>query len=146
MNQPRTQISVNGTTRQGQDGPLLVLDERLDGHDTFLSGLLDLGSGPAPVQIITLDDVTVLRQKAPVNTPDGTWSGTLHLPRGIRPRRIPEDLAEAAQNSNRNLDALDSAELRYALTFLNEASTESIRAARIVVIVAALPQHRSEAK
>ena len=41
--------------------------------------------------------------------------------------------------SNRALDALDNAELRYALTFLEEATTADIRQARISAIVAALP-------
>ncbi len=37
------------------------------------------------------------------------------------------------------LDALDDAELRYALTFLEEATTADIRQARVSAIVAALP-------
>lgn len=40
----------------------------------------------------------------------------------------------------RDLGALDQAELRYALTFLGEASTGTIRNDRINAIVAALPR------
>lgn len=36
-------VSVHGTVAQGADGPMLVLARRLDGHDTFLKGSLELG-------------------------------------------------------------------------------------------------------
>jgi uncharacterized protein YdeI (YjbR/CyaY-like superfamily) len=87
----------------------------------------------------------VLRPMEATTAPIEAWSGTLHLPHGIRQRSIPDDLADAAQASQRALDALDSAELRYALTFLNEATTEPIRTARIAAIVAALPHVEGEA-
>ncbi|MFB7668415.1 hypothetical protein ACFC1R_31595 [Kitasatospora sp. NPDC056138] len=139
MTRSSESLPVRGTTRHDEQGPLLVLDHRLDGHDTFLSGELDLGDGRAPVRIISLDDVTVLRPMHRVAVPAPVWSGTLHLPHGLRPRTIPTDLAEAAQRHGRDLDALDQAETRYALTFLGEATTESIRTARIEAIVSALP-------
>ncbi|WP_369185154.1 hypothetical protein [Streptomyces sp. Y1] len=130
---------VQGTTRRDEHGLLLVLDRRLDGHDTFLSGILDLGQGAAAVRIFTLDDVTVLRPLETIEAPSPVWAGILHLPHGLRPRVVPADLADAAQAGSRDLDALDAAELRYALTFLGEATTAQIRMARIAAIVSALP-------
>lgn len=134
-----TAVPVRGTARRDSHGLLLVLDQRIERRDTFLSGRLDLGDGPTAVSIITLDDITVLRPKEPIAEPEPAWAGTLHLPAGTRPRQIPGDLAATARSSGRDLAALDSAELRYALTFLGEASTEPIRAARIAAIVTALP-------
>lgn len=132
-------LPVRGTTRHDEHGLLLVLEQRLDGHDTFLSGRLDLGQGPEPVRIISLDDVTVLRPKQPLPVSTPVWTGVLHLPHGLRPRSVPADLTAAAQSHGRDLDALDPAEMRYALTFLDEATAELIRAARIDAIVSALP-------
>ena len=40
---------------------MLVLAERLDGVDTFLTGVLEVSGESFPVRILTLDDVTVLR-------------------------------------------------------------------------------------
>ncbi|WP_405009579.1 hypothetical protein [Kitasatospora sp. NBC_01539] len=139
MTRSSESIPVRGTTRYDEHGSLLVLEHRLDGHDTFLSGELDLGEGRVPVRIISLDDVTVLRPMHRLPAPAPTWAGTLHLPHGLRPRTIPVDLAEAAQMHGRDLGALDQAETRYALTFLGEATTEPIRAARLEAIVSALP-------
>jgi hypothetical protein len=139
MTRTDTAVPIHGTVRRDSHGLLLVLDQRIESRDTYLSGLLDLGEGPTAVSIITLDDITVLRPKGPIAEPEPVWTGTLHLPAGIRPRQIPDDLAAAARFSRRDLSALDSAELRYALTFLSEASTEPIRAARIAAIVTALP-------
>ncbi|WP_457029204.1 hypothetical protein [Kitasatospora sp. P5_F3] len=139
MTRSSESLPVRGTTRHDEHGLLLVLEHRLDGHDTFLSGELDLGEGRAPVRIISLDDVTVLRPIHELPVPAPVWSGTLHLPHGLRPRTVPVDLAETAQAHGRDLDVLDQAEMRYALTFLGEATTESIRTARIEAIVSALP-------
>lgn len=61
---PRTTASlpVTGTVAADSAGLMLVLSKRLDGHDTFLTGLLELdGDTSTPVRILTLDDVTVLR-------------------------------------------------------------------------------------
>jgi len=141
-----TTLSVTGTVAPDAEGTMLVLSERLGGHDTFLTGLLAAGDGPpTPVRILTFDDVTILRLAADSNTPDirdGRWSAVLHLPHGQRPREIPPDLADAARRSRRDLTALDTAELRYALTFLGEATTTAIRQARIDVILTALPLTR----
>lgn len=139
MTRSNESVAVNGTTRSDEHGLLLVLEQRLDGHDTFLSGTLDLGQGPVPVRIISLDDVTVLRPIEAIAAPTTAWSGILHLPHGLRPRDVPPDLQGAADSLGRDLEALDAAELRYALTFLGEAVTEEIRTARIDVIVSALP-------
>jgi hypothetical protein len=134
-------VSVHGTVAQGTDGPMLVLSRRLDGHDTFLKGSLELGEASVPVRILTLDDVTVLRPAdhsslPPVGTP---WQGSLDLPHGLRPRTVPPDLQETAVREGRSLETLDEAELRYVLTFLSESTTTAIRQARVVAIVSALP-------
>lgn len=138
-------LSVSGTTRHDEDGLLLVLDQHIEGHDTFLSGRLDLGQELVPVRIISFDDVTVLRPMESVHVTMPHWTGILRLPHGTRPRRIPADLADAAQENKRDLSALDTAELRYALTFLGEATTDTIRTARIKAIVSALPPHSTKA-
>ena len=138
-------LSVSGAIRHDEEGLILVLDQHIEGHDTFLSGRLDLGQELVPVRIISFDDVTVLRPTESVHVTAPYWTGVLHLPHGARPRRIPADLADAARGSERDLSALDTAELRYALTFLGEATTDTIRTARIEAIVSALPPNRAKA-
>lgn len=134
-------MHVSGTITHDSGGALLVLSQRLDGHDTFLTGQLQLGSAqPMAVRILTFDDVTVLRvagHSPPSNAP---WAGILHLPHGWRSRLIPDDLSDAAAAASRGLGTLDEAELRYALTFLSEASSSAIRQARIEAIISTLPQ------
>jgi hypothetical protein len=134
-------VAVRGTLIQGPDGPLLVLAQRLDGHDTFLKGSLEMGGTMIPVRILTLDDVTVLRptDHSAVASAESRWEGTLHLPHGLRPRPVPPDLQETAASEGRSLEALDEAELRYVLTFLSESTTTAIRQARVKAIVSALP-------
>jgi hypothetical protein len=133
-------LDVTGTVTTGDGPALLVLDERLDGHDTFLSGSLELGTGNRlPVRILTFDDVTVLHPASTASLPEGAWAGRLHLRLGLRARSIPADLATAAIRRGRRIDALDEAEARYAVTFLGEAASAPVRAARIDVIVNALP-------
>jgi hypothetical protein len=141
MPQTTTRMPVTGTVTTDSDGTMLILAERIDGHDTFLTGELEIdGHGTVNVRILTLDDVTVLRLTAePASAVVATWSGVLHLPHGWRPRSVPSDLTHAAAVANRHLGALDDAELRYALTFLDEAVTPQIRTGRIDVIVSALP-------
>ncbi|MCX4387354.1 hypothetical protein OG777_10460 [Micromonospora peucetia] len=134
-------LPITGTVAADSNGTFLVLSERLDGHDTFLTGQLQLPAArPVQVQILSFDDVTVLRLLDPTHVPPaGPWAGILHLPHGWRTRSVPEDLATAARAARRDLTALDEAESRYALTFLAEASTPAIRQARIEAIVNALP-------
>lgn len=134
-------VPVEGTVTHSTEGPLLRLSRRLDGHDTFLTGSLDIADSSVPVRILTLDDVTVLRPTYGFPAPaDGEhWHGRLNLPHGLRPRSIPPDLSDAADQERRSLDALDEAELRYVLTFLSEATTPGIRRARIEAVVSALP-------
>jgi hypothetical protein len=138
-------LPVSGTTRHDENGLLLVLEQHVEGHDTFLTGRLDLGHESVPVRIISFDDVTVLRPMEAVRPLPPRWTGVLHLPHGARPRRIPADLTDAARERARDIAALDPAELRYALTFLGEATTDVIRTARIEVIVSALPPCHPEA-
>lgn len=133
-------LPVRGTLPADTDGTILVLSERLDGYDTFLSGKLEVGGSHVAVRILTFDDVTVLRLLDHPTLPlPAQWAGTLHLPHGWRTRSIPNDLNAAALAANRDLAALDEAELRYALTFLGESSSDTIRRARIDAIIAALP-------
>lgn len=133
-------LSVSGVIATDSNGTMLVLSERLDGHDTFLTGQLQFGNRPpTAVRILTFDDVTVLRLLDQSRPPLAeSWTGILHLPHGWRTRSIPEDLSAAATTAHRDLGTLDEAELRYALTFLGEASTDAIRRARIDAIVNAL--------
>jgi hypothetical protein len=139
-----TSIPVSGTVRHpdGAGDAQLVLTERIGGYDTFLSGVLDIGAQRIRVWIISLDDVTVLRPVRGGDVTDltPTWTGALHLPHGARPRAIPADLATTAGQRHAMLDTLDDAELRYALTFLGEATTTRIRQSRIDAIVSALPR------
>ena len=133
-------LQVSGTVDDRGAVPLLVLHERLEGHDTFLSGHLELdGAVRVPVRILTFDDVTVLHPTAPISLAQGEWTGHLHLRHGQRARDFPEDLTVAARTERRALEALDEAEARYAVTFLTEATTAEIRAARIKAIISALP-------
>ncbi|MFC8010996.1 hypothetical protein [Streptomyces cinereoruber] len=117
-----------------------MLDSRLEGHDTFLTGSLTLHGHDIPVRITTLDDSTTLQptQPLPANLPE-KWLALLHLRHGQRPRDVPDDLRAAASTAGRDLDALDEAELRYALTFLGEATTAAIRTERLAAIVTGLP-------
>jgi hypothetical protein len=134
-------LPVTGSIGTHDDGHQFVLHERLTGRDTFLTGVLELNGRSLRVRIITLDDVTVLRPltRDEPTTAEPTWSGVLHVPHGARARLLPDDLVDAASAQERSLDSLDDAELRYALTFLDEATTTEIRHSRIRTIVAALP-------
>lgn len=135
-------IRVAGYVSADTSHVMLVLAERLEGYDTFLTGRLEVdGCSNGPVRILTLDDVTVLRVADwQIDlAPGGHWSGTLHLPHGLRSQEVPDDLASAAASRRRDLTALDEAERRYALTFLQEATTSIIRRGRIAAIVNALP-------
>ena len=131
-------LDVRGT-RHDDRPDMLVLSERLDGYDTFLTGRLEVRGRTYPVRILTLDDVTVLRLGDGSRVAAGEWAGTLHLPHGARRPAPPPDLFALALERRRDLTALDEAELRYALTFLGEATTPAIRGARASVIVDALP-------
>jgi hypothetical protein len=135
-----TVLRVTGTLHQHGNRALLVLADRLEGYDTFLTGSLQLDSGLSmPVKILTLDDVTVLHPADTASLPTGPWSGRLRLGHGLRDRGFPADLTAAAAAANRALGALDDAETRYVVTFLSEAATDHIRTDRISVIVSALP-------
>ncbi len=141
MPAPTSRLAVHGTYHPSRPD-MLVLSERLTGHDTFLTGMLEVGGEQLSVRIHTLDDVTVLRlgtDRSWPGPPGGLWSGTLLLPHGARILSPPEDLSALARDRRRDLTSLDEAELRYALTFLGEATTPEIRAARAAVIVNALP-------
>jgi hypothetical protein len=134
-------LKVSGTIQDRDGVILLVLDSRLEGYDTFLAGHLDLEDGPSlPVRIITLDEMTVLRPAGPAVLRPGRWSGSLRLRHGHRPVAIPADLADSAAHQGRAIGALDEAATRYAVTFLGEAATPGIRAARVAAIVNALPE------
>lgn len=141
MGEKTKRVSVTGTITEDSQGTMLVLSERLHGHNTFLAGKLQVGSDQVlSVRIITLDDVTVLRLlDQPRTHLKDPWAGVLQLPHGWHNRAIPSDLLTAAKKARKDLSILDEAELRYALTFLGEAGTDVIRQARINAIVNALP-------
>ncbi|MCY0945659.1 hypothetical protein [Streptomyces antarcticus] len=144
LNPPRA-LPVHGRTVPAATGPLLVMEDRLEGHDTFLTGSLHLNGHDIPVRITTLDDITTLQPTQPLpGTLPERWSATLHLRHGQRPREIPDDLRAAAHTAGRDLDALDDAELRYALTFLGEATTPAIRTDRLTAIVTGLPNREGD--
>lgn len=97
------ELAVRGRLERREGAVLLVVDERLSGHDTFLSTTLRLDQPvrlpDLPVQILTFDDVTVLAPLVSVlpQSQDGDeWGGTLLIPHGARPPTIPADLAQAA--------------------------------------------------
>ncbi|MFE1348508.1 hypothetical protein [Streptomyces sp. NPDC058757] len=137
---PPPPVPVQGRTVHAPTGSLLLLDARLEGHDTFLTGTLTVAGHDLAVRIITLDDSTTLQPVHPLPAAlPAQWTAALHLRHGQRDRRIPEDLRTAADIAGRDLGALDDAELRYALTFLGEATTPAIRADRVGVIVRSLP-------
>ncbi|GGJ90442.1 hypothetical protein GCM10010123_20380 [Pilimelia anulata] len=141
MPQTTAALDVAGTVTADAAGRMLVLDRRLDGHDTFLTGQLELDTGiRLPVRVLTLDDITILRPRTAAGLPAGKVTGRLHLPHGWRRQPVPEDLAAAASRDGRDVEALSEPERRYALTYLNEATTDAIRTARIAAIVAALPE------
>ncbi|MGH3905508.1 MAG: hypothetical protein ACRDTE_15180 [Pseudonocardiaceae bacterium] len=141
MPQIATALPVRGTVTTDAAGPLIVLANRLDGYDTFLTGQLELaGRSAIGVRIFTFDDVTVLRPRdESVSLPAGECAGVLHLSHGWRNQRVPADLVAAAAAAHRDLARLTDAEQRYALTFLGEATTDAIRQGRIDIIVSALP-------
>ena len=133
-------LQVSGTAQQREGAWLLVLDERLEGHDTFLASSVEIDGGQRlAVRVLTFDDVTVLHPATAIALEPGTWSGQLHLRHGLRTPDFPADLAAAAQTHGRALDGLDEAEARYAVTFLSEATTAQIRSDRIEAIICALP-------
>ena len=116
---PDAQLEVRGT-RHDDRPDMLVLSERLDGYDTFLTGRLEVRGRTYPVRILTLDDVTVLRLGDGSRVDVEEWVRTLHLPHGARRLAPPPDLVALALERRRDLTALDDAELRYALTSLVE--------------------------
>jgi hypothetical protein len=134
-------IVVEGHVQSAEGRKLLILTTRLEGHDTFLTGRLTLSTEQIPVRIMTFDDTTVLLpEQETSDLPDGAWAGYLHLRPGRRNRHVPPDLATAARCQGVLLSALDEPEMRYATTYLGEASTPDIRQARIAAILAPLPQ------
>jgi len=133
-----SEIPVRGTVRRRRDGPpLLVLDDRLDGHDTFLQARLVLDHGASiKVRVHTFDDLTVLHPTGAVAI-KGTWSGRLVL-RGRRPPPVPDDLAAALATAGASLNGLDDRERRHLLGYVADATDPVVRRCRIVTIVAGL--------
>lgn len=133
----RTEVDVAG--RRLENGQL-VLDARLSGHDTFLTGTLLLEGQEVQVRILTFDDVTVLDPASPQELPPAgaVWSGVLRLPHGWRPPEIPDDLAKAAAEAGIDPGRWDAANARHLLTYLSEAREGPVRTQRIQVIITAL--------
>ncbi|MDT0615208.1 hypothetical protein [Streptomyces lancefieldiae] len=139
------ELAVHGHLQQREGETLLVVDERLSGHDTFLSTTLHLEQPvhvpELPVRILTFDDGTVLSPLDPVLPQERTgeeWSGTLLIPHGARPPAIPGDLAQAAAEAGVDTGGWSPAEARHLLTFLGEAGSASVRTERIGMIITAL--------
>ncbi|MFI9626437.1 hypothetical protein [Streptomyces sp. NPDC052042] len=141
------ELAVRGRLEQCGEKVLLVVDERLSGHDTFLSATLRLDRPmrlpELPVRILTFDDVTVLSPLSlalPQAQAGKEWSGTLLIPHGSRPPAIPDDLAQAADKASVDTSGWSPAEARQLLTFLGEAGPGPVRAERIGLIIAALAE------
>lgn len=139
------ELAAQGHLRQREGKTLLVVDERLSGHDTFLSTTLRLEQPvhlpELAVRILTFDDVTVLSPLAPVLAQERVgeeWSGTLLIPHGARPPAIPDDLAQAAAEAGVDTGSWSPAEARHLLTFLGEAGAASVRTERIAMIITTL--------
>ncbi|GGW04139.1 MULTISPECIES: hypothetical protein [Streptomyces] len=139
------ELAVHGHLRQREGKMLLVVDERLSGHDTFLSTTLRLEQPvhepELAVQILTFDDVTVLSPLSlalPQERAGEGWSGTLLVPHGARPPAIPDDLAKALAKAGVDTGGWSSAEARHLLTFLGEAGAASVRTERIAMIITTL--------
>lgn len=141
MKAPGAPITVEGTVQTTDGRTLLILTARLEGHDTFLTGSLDLGTEQITVRVMTFDDMTVLlpEHDSPW-LPAAEWTGTLCLRHGRRHQHVPSDLAAAANEQGTLLSALDEPEMRYATTYLDEATTPQIRQARIAAILDPLPR------
>lgn len=137
-------MQVRGHLQPREGRLLLVLDERLTGHDTFLSAVVRLETpewaADLRVRILTFDDVTVLSPLdalALEGKAGGEWNGTLLLPHGARPPGIPDDFARAAAEAGIDTGAWSPVEARQLLTYLSEASGP-VRTERIHAIVDAL--------
>ncbi|THC52494.1 hypothetical protein E7X58_10880 [Streptomyces sp. A1499] len=140
-----SELVVRGRLEWREGTVLFVVDERLSGHDTFLSTTLHLKQPvhlpELPVRILTFDDVTVLTPLVCVlsQSQDGEeWGGTLLIPHGARPPAIPDDLAQAATDAGVDTSSWSPAEARHLLTFLREAGPGPVRTERIALIIAAL--------
>lgn len=140
MPAPKAQIPVAGTVSGDTETAHFVLTERLTGHSTFLSGELQLDHQRIPVRILTLDDMTVLRPTRPLSghRPGSSWSGTLHLPHGLRAPAVPHDLNRALAAAGIDAGSVEPPELRHLITYLREATTPAVRQHRITAIVSAL--------
>ncbi|MEU2227038.1 hypothetical protein [Streptomyces sp. NPDC018347] len=145
MPRPTGKLAVHGRLERRAGTELFIVDERLSGHDTFLSTTLRLNRPvdlpELPVRILTFDDVTILAPLVsvlPQAQAGEEWSGTLLIPHGARPPTIPDDLAEAAAEAGVDTSGWSPAEARQLLTFLGEAVPGPVRAERIGLIIAAL--------
>lgn len=136
--------AVTGHVHAGAGCLLVLLDQRLQGHDSFLHATLIIEPDRViPARVLTLDARTVLRLAEPEAVaaglrPGQSVVGTLRLGRPARPRPIPADLAAVLDREQLNLDALPAVERRHLLGFLAEATTPAVRQARIQAILGAL--------
>ena len=139
-------MPVRGAVRRRGDKPLLVLNRRLDGHDTFLQAdlALDPDGVNVRVRVLTFDDVTVLHPAPDTDLPDRThgasWTGRLRLPVERRPGTVPDDLADALAGAGlpADLAGLDERERRHLLGYLADATEPATRCSRIITLVAGL--------
>jgi hypothetical protein len=135
-------LPVRGTARRRGPFALLVLNERLDGHDSFLRAELDLDPDGVRlrVRVHTFDHVTVLHPAAGSPITGGSWTGQLRLAPARRTQPVPDDLADAlaAAGLPADLVGLDARERRHLLGYLSDAPTPPVRRGRISTIVAGL--------
>ncbi len=135
-----TPLRVRGVVRRRNRTPLLVLDQRLDGHDTFLRAelALDPDGQRVRVRVHTFDDVTVLRPAGDSPVTGDTWAGRLWLPKKRRADAVPDDLALALAAAGTGLDDVDERERRHLLGYLADAADPALRRSRISTIVSGL--------
>jgi hypothetical protein len=136
-----TSLPVRGEVRRRRGmAPLLVLSQRLDGHDTFLQAdlALDPDGATVRVRIHTFDDLTVLHPTDGTEITGKAWTGLLRLRRERRRGVVPPDLVHALTAAGTSLDALDEREQRHLLGYLADAADPATHRARIVTIVAGL--------
>ena len=128
-----------------------ILDQRINGHDSFRPATLRwradpsrVGStGPAEersarVRVLTLDDVTVVTPlPGQPDLPD-SWVGTLVLPSGHRGPAMPDDLAHALTEAGVDPGGLDGAVGRHLVGFVAEARPGPTRDARVAAAVDAV--------
>lgn len=139
-------VPVKATLVEGAGGRYLQLVERLSSRNSYLSAQLRVSGGTVMVRVWTMDNLTLLDVLDRIDVVTGslddtgsTLTGDLLLRDARELRLIPPELIEHALASGRDVRSLTTADLRYAVTYIDEASDPRIRAERIDVVVRSLP-------